>query len=539
MIYRITSHRFNFLVVCVALATTLYGQQFKELPAKLVWGKEIREPSGTFTSKIVGTDASGFYTLRQKTQVSSSVNNPKIYVEYYSNRMTLRKSKEISLKYKNKKREFENLLKVGDQLFLITSFNNQKQEKNYLFVQTINEKNLQARDDLRKIAEIPTKNAFKIGSYGFHLSRDSSRILVYNKLPYKKGTPERFALQVFDQSFNELWRKDIALPYNDERFSLEEYRVDRDGNVYLLGVIFQDRIRVRRNGRPTYQYVVLAYTQSGEDVEEYKVQLEDKFITDLTFRVANNGDLVCSGFYSERGTYSIKGTYFFRLNAQTKEIYNQNYKAFGFDFLTEYKTDRQKDRLRRAEERGNRKREPELYRFSLDELVLRSDGGAVLIAEQYYVYTVSYRDYYSYYNTSLQYDYYYNYNDIIVVNIRPSGEIEWTCRIPKRQETYNDGGYFSSYAMSIVRDKMFFVYNDNGRNFDPGSERLYNFNGRNSVIALTEVNRDGSAHTYPLYNNRDAEIITRPKICKQIGRKEMLVYGERGRSYRFASLSFE
>jgi hypothetical protein len=229
-------------------------------------------------------------------------------------------------------------------------------------------------------------------------------------------------------------------------------------------------------------------------------------------------------------------------------------------------SDNKKEKAKKAARKGDKKRSAELYQYALDELVLRSDGGAVLIAEQYYVeqrndYNDRYYDPYRYggfgyrglrsrfynpyyspygYNNYRDNNYYYNYNDIIVVNIRPNGEIEWTARIPKQQVTSNDGGYFSSYAMSIVRDKFYFVYNDNYKNHDPKRKdnKWYNYNGRNSVITLAEVSKDGAVRINPVYNNREAGITTRPKICKQIGRNQMLIYGEKGRKYRFGNLTF-
>ena len=364
---------------------------------------------------------------------------------------------------------------------------------------------------------------------------------MYSELPYKKRSPERFSLRVFDSDFEEIWNKEITLPYNDEVFSVEEYRVDNNGNVYLLGVIYADKSRTRRQGKPTYQYVILAYTQNGTQLEEYKISLGDKFITDLTFRVANDGNLVCAGFYSEVGTYSIRGTYFFRLNAKTKILYKKNLKEFNFDFVTEYMSDRRRKKAREAELRGDKKRQAELYQYALDDLILRSDGGALMVAEQYFVEERFSNDFGVYPNRfqTGRTDFLYNYNDIIVVNINPEGEIEWTTRIPKNQETYNDGGYFSSYAMSIVRDKIYFVYNDNGRNFDANANRIYGYNGKNSVIALAELRRDGSLKTYPLFSNRTAEVIARPKICKQIGKNEMAIYGEYGRKYKFGHLVFQ
>ena len=300
----------------------------------------------------------------------------------------------------------------------------------------------------------------------------------------------------------------------------------------------------------------MSYTDKGEKEEEYRIGLEDKFITDLTFRVAKGGTLICSGFYSEKGTYSIKGAYYFRLNPVTREITNRNYSPFDFEFLTQGLSDKNKERARAATEKNDRGRAPELYEYSLDELILRSDGGAVLVAEQYFVEREYYNNnrfgyspyggfydpfYYSRYNQT-QTDYYYNYNDIIVVNIRPDGEVEWSARIPKRQETRNDGGYYSSYAMSIVRDKLYFIYNDDVRNYsDRGrDDRWYTYGGGESVMVLAQVSsRGGEVEVFPMDSSGNSGVVVRPKMCRQIGKKEMAVFGERGRGYRFGSLVFK
>lgn len=524
--------KFMLLSILCVFVTILQAQV--DLPATIEWGEELREPNGTRIVKIISYGASGFYAVRLKT--TNAITGEQLYLESYDGNRKLKKAEKIDLRYKGKQRDFEDMVKVGGQLYLLTSYNNQSKKKNYLFYQKVSRR-LTVSKTLVKIGEIDTRNKLREGSFDLVISKDSSMILLYNQLPYHKNEPERFAFHVFDNEFNELWHKDIALPYADDRFSVEEYQIDKKGNIYLLGVIFEDKVRTRRRGRPTYKYTVLAYRNNGADFKEYKLNLTDKFITDLTFRIGNDGNLVCSGFYSEKGTYSVKGTYFFRLNAETEEIYNTNFKAFDFEFLTEYMSEGKKDRALKAEQSGNVNRAPELYQYSLDELILRSDGGALLVAEQYYVYERSYR----YWDGTFRYDYFYNYNDLIVVNIRPNGEIEWATRIPKRQETMNDGGYFSSYAMSIVRDRIYFIYNENARNFDQerNIRRLYNFNGRYSVIALTELKKDGSIRTFPLFHNQDVDIITRPKICKQIGSKKMMVYGERGRQFRFATLEFD
>jgi hypothetical protein len=91
--------------------------------------------------------------------------------------------------------------------------------------------------------------------------------------------------------------------------------------------------------------------------------------------------------------------------------------------------------------------------------------------------------------------------------------------------------------MAIVRDKICFVYNENGKNFGAKkNNRRYRFNGSNSVLALTEVGMDGTVNTYPIGSNREQGIITRPKVCKQIGKRDMVIFGERGKRFKFGGL---
>ena len=535
--------KINLLFILAIISIFSLNAQV-DIPGKVEWSDEMKEPNNSFLSKIISQDEDGFYVLRRQAATTITSGAPKIFIEHYDRNMRLKRSEKIDLRYQKKDRKFEDVIMLGREIYLLTSFHNQKHKSNYLFAQKIS-KRLVLSQKIIKIGEVPTRSVMKEGGFGYHISKDSSKILVYNNLPYKKGEPEQFAFNVYNSDFEQLWNKKVRLPYKDEKFTVEEYRIDNNGNVYLMGVVFLEGRTKNRKGNPNYQYSILAYTNEGEEKEEYKIKLDEQFITDLTFRVGNDGNLVCSGFYSDRGTFSIKGTYFFRIDSKSKEIFNKNIKAFDIDFLTSNLTDRRAEKLKKAVASGDDNKAPELYEYDLDELILRSDGGALLIAEQYYVERrENFNNFYSASrfsrsNVGNRFYYEYYYNDIIIVNIKPNGEIEWTSRIPKRQQTINDGGYYSSYSRSIVRDKIYFIYNENRRNFGEDGRRLYNFDGRNSIIALSEVNQNGEVKTYPLASNRDAQVITRPKVCKQIGKKEMIIYGEIGRNFRFGSLKFE
>lgn len=543
--------RISFCVFAFVLMAVAAISQTQP-PAQLEWGPLTPEPRNTTANKVVGLTPDGYYLLRQKVLQSPSA-KPRVWAEYATKDLKVVRSEELDLKYKGKQRDFEDLLYFNDQLYLLTSFSNTAHKKNYLFLQSVSTKGLTTSKSLKMIAETEARNKEVEGSFAVEIAKDSTHLLVYHDLPFEKNNPARFGFHVFDKNFDLVWEKDVILPYPDNQFTVEEYRVDDKGNVYLLGVLYTDEAKFRRRGSPTYRYVLLSYFNNGESTDEIRIDLPGKFITDLTFRVGNDGNLVFAGFYSEKDSYSIKGSYFFHLNPFDRTFSNSNHVPFDFDFLTAFMRQKDKARALEAEQNNDPSRSAELLNYSLDRLILRSDGGAVLVAEQFYIEREAYyRDYYpyygyypygyygNYYRNNREVDYLYNYNDIIVINIQPYGELQWTARIPKWQETRNDGGYYSSYVMSIVRDKLYFLFNDDARNFDPKrkSDRIYKYAGSNEMMVLAEMNLKGEVDLHPVISN-DGGVTLRPKMCKQTGLREMLLFGEANRGYRLGKMLFE
>jgi len=469
--------RTSFLIFFFTLGIFTLVSAQPDNKTQLDWGQELNEPSGTYLSEIITSNQTGIYALREKTKKQGFDGPSKIYLEHYTPQMKLRKSVKLDMKYKKKRVEFEKIIPFGGKLYLFTSFNNEAKKINYLFAQEVSYRRLQPSRKLTKVAENPTKNRAREGYFDFSISKDSSKLLIYNQNPERRKTQETFSIYVYDQEMNPLWEKEITLPYPDQNVNIESFEVDNDGNVYLLNTVFDKSAKEVKRGRANYRYTILAYSATGEKFVEYPLELKDYFITDLTFKIANDGHLVCAGFYSQKGISSARGTYFFRLNPVTKEIYANNTKEFDFDL--------------RTADLSNRKRS-------------RAD------------------------------------NDLIIANIQPNGEIEWATRIPKEQETRNDGGYFSSYAMSIVRDKLFFIFNDDSRNYDQNDDRLYGFSGntRRTLISLAQINRDGSLEMSPLLNNEQDNLLFRPKVSRQTGKREMILFGERGKKFKLATLQF-
>ena len=129
-----------------------------------------------------------------------------------------------------------------------------------------------------------------------------------------------------------------------------------------------------------------------------------------------------------------------------------------------------------------------------------------------------------------------------MVSVAPSGAIEWVSKVPKRQVTSDDGGFYSSYVSVATAEKLYIVYNDNVKNLmtnDQG-DKLKNFSLRdkNGIVAVAEVDFEGNVTRRRLLSNTDLETIVVPKFCEQISAYDLLIYTQRRKKRQFGKIEF-
>ena len=531
--------KWTVVLLCCCLVTPILAQKTTK-KAKIIWGMETKESKKISLGDVVGYDESGTYILKTRRKGLYGINSDLI-LEHLDQKLAKTLTTELNLEVNDMKKSYEYIVHSNEQLFLFSSYLDNKAKKNTLYYQKLNKKTLQPEKKLNQIGQIDYSGNRKYNSGSFSLirSRDEHRILIFYGLPFEKGAKQKYGFTVLDKDMNKLWEKKVTLPYAQELFDVERYRIDEQGNVYILGLIYKDKRKLRRKGEPNYKYTVISYKDEGNTVADYPIELPGKFITDMQLAIADNGDIICGGFYSDEGKFSIKGSYYLSIDGSTKKIKSRSFNEFGIDFITQhFKANKAKKAKKKAEKGKN----VEMYQYELDDIVLKDDGGAILIGEQYYVRVVTRTSTDANGHTTTSTTYYYHYNDIIVININPEGEIEWTEKIPKKQVTTNDGGYYSSYALAIRDDKLYFIFNDNPANlFYKSGEKISNFNkGKGSVAILVTLTEEGRYSKELLFTTEQAEVLIRPMACEQTNDDEMILFGHgrKRKMHRFAKLTF-
>ena len=521
-------------IICALFLTFAFFIGISQ-PIDVNWGVENKYVKNQRSQNIIGETEESLFTFNNRPRglfrkASFS------FLKFNKKDFKLEKTVTVQLpKQKGKKLYFNSSLMIGDQImFLYNSFD-KKTKKITLLGQKVSQDGVVAN----KTIELGNVDAVdgrflgrNLGAIQTVLNDSRDKFLVVEHIPRpKRNSKERIHLSVFDKNIEKSWGADFEIPYTDRNFIIYKTMLDEKGNAYVLGKKYMEKEKVKKNGKVkvkrktglfsknvNYEFAILYYDVKTKKVKDYKINLKDKHIIDIDLKVNDEESIVCGGFYFPKGVQwvpNIKGTFFARINRKSGEIDGQSAKEFDDKFLNVirdgkvfswYWTDlglmwgeltRGKDVTRKGG----------LKNFRMRDFEIRKDGSAVIVAEGYRMLEVENRD-------GEVIKRYYYYDDIIVVNVEPDGNISWYARVPKKQISVNDGGYYSSYFMKVNGDDVYFVFNDrqsNNSRLKKGKNAAYLKYPKRASTTLVKLDRKGQMERKKLFTNRDLDLSLVPK----------------------------
>lgn len=541
---KITSMKFNILLVTafIAIAPCLSAQT-RTQKVTVTDGPE-NDTKRSFVLGLFGADDNGYYTLRHEKK--------SLLVEHLSRGMAVDKSVKMENLLSGKMGlEFNSALQMEDHFYFLYTAHDQKTEQVYFYAKRMNPKTLLTEGELIQLGkeQFVSDRKFMRSSYFFMwnpfstlVSDDQSHFCVIsNTMDEEKDGDLKRKLAVYTSALEKEWDAEVNAGFKSDMFSITNITLDDNGDVSIVGVEYKEKLtakQLRRSGKPNYTHHLIRYTEKGTASMSMPVELNGKFITDLRIQTAETGAVIVAGFYSEKGSFSVKGAFYLNIDPATESIQSQKFSEFGTEFITQNLTDREERKAKNKEAKGEAL---EMNEFDMRSLVLRGDGGATLIAEQYIFYVTSHTVRNANGTSSTTYTYHYHYNDIIVVSFNNAGELLWKTKIAKRQYTTNDGGQWSSYAMAIMGDKLYFIFNDNPKNLFIGADETpYNFSAaRELAVVLVEVDSNGKAAKELLFSSDRNDVKVQPKIAKQTGEREVVICSQRSKIFQYSKLTFK
>lgn len=485
--------------------------------------EEMKEPTSSTLQDIIGKSADAFFAVR----LDIDFLKVKITIERYDKDYNMKVSEELELKADGEDLRYENTALFHNNLYVFGSYFSRKEDVEKLYAFRMDPATLRISSDAILVASIESK---RNSSYLFDLSKNEDYLAIVSIPGTDDDNVYAYTINVYSGDLEQQWSDKVKNEYEEYSFYAKRIQVDDTGNVFVLAIKYDESIKGFKLGKPSYNYLLVSHTEKGQKTNPLKLALKGgKFIVDINFRVMENGIVVCGGFYSDTYNGGYSGVCFFSLDPKTGTVGKEGIKEFDKNALSEFMNDR------RAE-KGK-----DIYNFDLRDFYLREDGGIVMIAEYYVVVAHTYTS--SNGTTKTSYTYYYN--SLLVTSVNPDLSIDWIQAVPKKQVTSNDGGYYSSYTSMVTGEYIYVLFNDDAKNLDNVSEddRLANFEGKGmggkkALVVLVKISGDGTLTKALLLENKEEGFILRPKVCEQVSKTDLILYGELGNKYKVGKLTF-
>lgn len=348
-----------------------------------------------------------------------------------------------------------------------------------------------------------------LGKNEVKLSPDSSKILIVSHLPFEKENNEKVVFYLYSASLQKVWEKELSFPVRDQDFYFLEAFPDNEGNVFFLV-----KYKNSEDKDPVSEsiYSLFTYDHRKQKLEEWVIHLPDKWITDLTMLPDRNGHLVLTGFYSLTKSTHISGVFYLKFLFSDSTATQTTLHALDKQVIMNFY------RNERAKQQG-------LPDMILKNVLLDPNNNLYLISEQEY----SRRECYTDYRTGNMFcnDLYY-YNDILCIAMDSMGNIKYMTCIQKEQQTMNDGGHYSSFAL-MYHNGLHFIYHDHEKNYHApflSVKPMINLN--RAVTLCVSLDEKGNKEVKKIFDSRNNQFTLTPRMYHQISSNCLALIGWKG-----------
>ncbi len=269
--------------------------------------------------------------------------------------------------------------------------------------------------------------------------------------------------------FDLLWYKKLEKGIYEDIKDFQQSLIDNDGNLYF---VFSQKNFKSKNE----EHYLDIYKLSSLTDEPLRIAIPMKgyFTYDILFELDElNQNLVAAGLFSKNNRNIADGTFFLSISLDDSRSFIMRFEEFEASFV---------ERLI-----GNKsKLETSIEDVDIQEIVLRQDGGILMVAELNYAverYSGTNARPYAY---GSSYSISYFYDDIFVYSIHPDGSIHWKTTFYKKQFSQDDDGFYSSYYLVKTPFSLRFLFNDEIKKENTVSEYILSGSGkytRNSVMS--------------------------------------------------------
>lgn len=442
--------------------------------------------------KVIGQDEEGFYLLQSNLSLTSErdrigFKNRKYKISYYDFNLRKKWDKVLS--------PFED----GANVEAVTFFN-----AHILVLQSKyqrSENTVTFFTDIYNNTGKTEKSTLRLGECHYGKNNDLGKVKLVTStsrltgaMYFEEETDNEIHVQTiaFDSSLKVISQQKLIIPYEDKRIMQIEYALSENGDFISL-VQINDKNPENEKKR-LLQYHLFVNRIGQNNFKEFALTSENKPMTEAALAIDNlNRNVVVVGFYADKNSSSGAGILYTTLSLSYDDSLHLNTYSIKGDTQIKLIGERNED--------GN----PGLFSYPIQRIVLRGDGGVVIMAEA--AYTSEY-SYYDYFTQSFTRRTEYHFDNIVVMSINSHGGVDWTHVMRKNQASIDDGGFLSSFISALSSDRIVVIYN--------------NDISRNNEVISYEVSAKGELKSNKIIHSSE-RIFILPKAGKQVDDETLIV----------------
>ena len=347
--------------------------------------------------------------------------------------------------------------------------------------------------------------------YNTVFSEDKQKIVVYKI--QKRNEKFHYTTLLFNSNL-ELQRKSrMVVAYDDRRNYMSDFFVDNEGNfVFASGLKIGSRDYINK-------LTLITKPANADSFAFHEMNIGKLLLDEIKLKVDNiNKRYLINSFYYPGRRTDIEGLYSALWDTKTNRQTVMSEQLLSDTARREAKTE---GSLKMA-----------FNNFFIKDVILKRDGGYLLVGEDYYTqsrsnqwnrmdylygspysvydyYQPGYYNPYRYrnmYNSNNQNRYYYD--NLLVLSLNKDGVTEWSRVIHKTQFDDESDKFLSFYLFNAAGD-LHFLYNEMDR--------------RNKILNDQSLEPNGNITRNPTLKSLDRGYDFMPVYAKQVGARQLIV----------------
>ena len=356
----------------------------------------------------------------------------------------------------------------------------------------------------------------------------------------RNKSQDGYGYVILDANLQVLQNGSYFVPFDGNMSTINQHHITDNGD-YFISVTEHNTPNDKIFNRSFENFKAIhVYKIKNNELNEFTLDLNRKRVDDMEMSSINN-IFTLSGIYGSGRNGKIDGVFVMRYDTEQDSVLFKGLVPFDPNLIDQNWVPSNARRSRFT----NRNIAQTTYRFKTRDFFSLNDGTFCGSLEKYYISERTNYDSRTGLSTTV---YQYYYDDIFAFKIGTEGGFDWQKRIPKSQISTNDGGPFSSYSSFTDGQNMYFIFNDNLKNYDDfgdysrGSNPCYSFNlsKRKNTAAICTINmKNGDIERKTLFTRKELNSIVVPKMFKlDSPNKELLLYAIMSGKEKFGILNF-